>query len=92
MTKQDFLSGKPFRVASNSGYVNYKGASTFFYDGSCMMKQTRSSIDENILYSDYHMNIKTIGDKWFSGFTYVMNKKVQIRLKFEQLVEFRQEA
>lgn len=92
MTKQDFLLGKPFRVASNSGFVNHKGASTFYYDGSCMMKQTRSSIDENILYSDYHMNIKTIGDKWFSGFTYVMNKKVQIRLKFEQLVEFREEA
>ena len=89
MTKAEFVSGKPFRVVSNT---NYKGASTFFYDGECMMKQTRSSIDESPIFSDYHMNIKTVGDKWFSGFTYVMNKKVQIRLKFEQLVEFKEEA
>lgn len=89
MTKAEFVSGKPFRVIERG---SYKGASTFFYDGECMMKQTRSSIDESVLFSDYHMNIKTVGDKWFSGFTYVMNKKIQIRLKFEQLVEFKQEA
>lgn len=89
MTKQDFLSGKPFRV---NGTGDYKGASTFFYDGECMVKQARSSIDESVLFSDYHMNIKTVSDKWFSGFTYVMHKKVQIRLKYEQLVKFKQEA
>lgn len=89
MTKTDFVSGKPFKVIGN---VDYKGASTFFYDGECLMKQSRSSIDESVLFSDYHLNIKTIGDKWFSGFTYVMNKKIQIRLKYEQLVEFQEEA
>jgi len=92
MTKQEFLAGKPFRVASKTGYVGYKGASTFFYDGECIMRQARSSVDERVLYSDYHMNMKTVGDKWFSGFTYVLHKQVQIRLKFEQLVEFKEEA
>lgn len=89
MTKQEFLSGRPFRVA---GSIDYKGASTYFYDGECIMRQARSSEDERVIYSDYHMNIKTVGDKWFSGFTYVLHKQVQIRLKYEQLVEFKEEA
>lgn len=85
MTKEQFLSGVSFKVVSKS---DYKGASTFRYDGECILRETRSSIDEKIMYNAYHLNIKKIGRLGFEGFTYVMNKKVNIKHKFEELVEF----
>ena len=84
MTKQDFLKGKSFRVAG----LTYKGARTYRYDGECILQETRSSIDERLIISDYHLNIEKIGRTNFSGFTFVMEKKVNIKYKFEDLVEF----
>jgi hypothetical protein len=85
MTKEQFLGGTSFKVISN---VNYKGASTFRYDGECLMKETRSSIDEQVIYFAYHLNIKKIGRVGFEGFTYVMNKRVTIKHKFTDLEPF----
>lgn len=85
MTKEQFLSGVSFKVVGKS---DYKGASTFKYDGECILQETRSSIDEKIMYNAYHLNIKKIGRLGFEGFVFVMNKKVNIKHKFEELVEF----
>jgi hypothetical protein len=85
MTKEQFLEGTSFKVISN---VNYKGASTFKYDKECILRETRSSIDEKIMYNAYHLNIKKIGRLGFEGYVYVMNKKVNIKYKFEDLVVF----
>ena len=85
MTKEQFLSGVSFKVISK---VNYKGASTFKYDGECIMRETRSSIDEKVLYDAYHLNVKKIGRVGFEGFVFVMEKKVNVKHKFEELVEF----
>lgn len=88
MTKQDFLSGKSFRVTGPT----YKGARTYKYDGECILQESRSSIDEQVIISDYHLNIKKIGRLNFSGFTFVMEKKVNVKYKFEDLIEFKEEA
>lgn len=88
MTKEQFLNGTSFKVISN---VDYKGASTFKYDGECLMKETRSSIDDQTIYSAYHLNIKKIGRIGFEGFTYVMNKRVNIKYKFTDLISFQPE-
>ncbi len=88
MTKEQFLNGTSFKVISN---VDYKGAQTFKYDGDCLLKETRSSIDEQVIYSAYHLNIKKIGRIGFEGFTYVMNKRVNIKHKFTDLISFQPE-
>jgi hypothetical protein len=84
MTKEQFMNGVPFKVASK---VDYKGASTFKYD-ECIMKQVRSGEDNSILLEDYHLNVKKIGRLGFEGFVFVMNKKVNIKYKFEDLIVF----
>ena len=89
MTQEQFLSGTPFRVIAN---INYKGAVTYKYDGECLMKQSRSSKDERMLFEDYHLNVSKVGKTGFEGFTYVMEKMVKVKYKYTELQEFIEEA
>jgi hypothetical protein len=89
MTREQFLNGTPFRVEG----ITYKGAETYYYDGwGCIMKQSRSSINEEVLFSDHHANVLKIGRVGFTAFSFVMNKKVVVSYKFSDLVEFIEEA
>jgi len=83
MTKEQFLSGVSFKVKG----IDYKGAETFKYD-ECIMKESRSSLDERVLYSGHHANVSKIGRIGFTGFTFIMNKKVIVKYKFEDLIVF----
>ena len=89
MTKQEFLSGMCFTI----GAPTYKGASTYSYQSSdsndgCISKQSRSSLDNRIVLDDYECNILTMGIKSFSGFTYIMGKRVNVKYRFEDLIPF----
>lgn len=86
MTKQQFLSGVQFYVVGKG----YKGASTYSYNenANCMMRQSRSSIDERVVMNEYECNVPKITKTGFIGFTFVMNKKVNIKYRFEDLVAF----
>ena len=88
MTREQFLNGTPFTV----GQFTYKGARTFFYDGTGITGQSRSSLDNRIVFIDYEANVSKVGRLGFKGFTYVMDKKVNLNYKFEDLVEFKEEA
>jgi len=90
MTKEQFLNGTIFTI----GGPSYKGASTYSYNESagCMMRQSRSSINERIVMNEYECNIPKVTKSGFEGFTYVMKKKVVVRYKFSDLVEFKEEA
>jgi hypothetical protein len=90
MTREQFLNGTIFSV----GFSRYKGASTYSYNESagCIMRQSRSSINERIVLNEYECNIPKVTKTSFTGFTYVMKKKVVVRYKFEDLVEFKEEA
>jgi hypothetical protein len=87
MTREQFLNGTPFRVKG----VTYKGAETYYYD-DCIMKQSRSSIDEEVLYKGHHANVIKVGRVGFTAFSFVLNKKVVVKYRFEDLVEFIKEA
>jgi hypothetical protein len=84
MTQDQFLSGTPFTI----GAPTYKGASTYYYQDNTISMQNRSSIDEKVILDTYEANIIKVGTKGFSAFTFVMNKKVVVRYKFEDLVEY----
>ena len=89
MTKEQFLSGAKFYI----GGKNYKGDSTYNFNGAgCISRQSRSSIDERVVLDDYECNIFKMGRVGFEGFTYVMGKKVLVKVRFEDLVEFKEEA
>jgi|LakMenE01Jun11ns_1017448.scaffolds.fasta_scaffold8447873_1 hypothetical protein len=87
MTKEQFLKGVSFKVKG----LTYKGAQTFFYD-ECIMKESRSSVDDEVLFKGHHCNVLKIGRTGFTGFTYVMSKKVVVKYRFEDLVIFEEEA
>ena len=89
MTKEQFLSGTPFRVITCN---HYRGAVTYKYDRECLMKQSRSSIDDRMLFESYHLNVSKIGKSGFDGFTYVMEKLVKVKYKYTELQEFIEEA
>ncbi len=87
MTREQFISGVTFKVQGPT----YKGASTYCYNenaAGCIMRQSRSSIDERIVLNDYECNVLKVGRVWFVGFTYVIGTRVVVRYKFEDLVEF----
>jgi hypothetical protein len=82
MTKEQFLSGAQFYI----GAKKYKGDSTYNYDGGHISRQTRSSIDDKVILDDYECNITEVGKTGFTGCTYVMKKKVVVKLKFKDLI------
>jgi hypothetical protein len=88
MTREQFLSGTIFTV----GRPKYKGASTFYYSEGSIMRQSRSAKDERVILEGYECNVTEIGSKGFKGFTYVMEKLVKLNYRFDDLVEFVQEA
>ena len=90
MTREQFLNGTTFTV----GVPRYKGACTYSlkHNDECITKQSRSSIDERVVLDDYECSVTKIGRVGFTGFTYVMKKKVVVKYRFEDLVEFIKEA
>jgi hypothetical protein len=89
MTKEQFLSGAPFYIKGKS----YKGDSTYTFNGlGSISRQSRSSVDDRVVIDDYECNIFKMGRVGFEGFTFVMGKKVIVKFKFVDLVEFKEEA
>ena len=85
MTKEQFLNGTQFYI----GRKKYKGDSTYsFNEAGSISRQSRSSVDERIVLDDYECNVIKIGRIGFSGFTFVLGKKVVVKYRFEDLVEF----
>lgn len=85
MTKQEFLNGTCFTIKAPK---TSNGESTYKFDEGCITKQSRSSVDGRVILDGYECNILKIGSKGFTGFTYVMGKRVNVKFKFEDLVKF----
>ena len=85
MTKEQFLNGTQFYI----GRKKYKGDSTYsFNKAGSISRQSRSSVDERVVLDDYECNVIKTGRIGFSGFTFVLGKKVVVKYRFEDLVEF----
>ena len=87
MTKEQFISGTPFYINRNA----YKGDCTYYFNtvGS-ISRQSRSSIDERVVLDTYECNIIKIGRTQVTCFAFMLGKKVQVTLKFADLVPFEQ--
>ena len=84
ITKEQFLNGTPFRVKGDG----YKGSPTFYYTDGYLQQQIRSSIDERVMTEGYLCNVNKVGTKAFSGFVFIVTKKVNVKYKFEDLEVF----
>lgn len=88
MTREQFLNGTPFTIGSRK----FKGDSTYNYDRGHISRQIRSAVDGRIVLDDYECNVEKLGRVGFTGITFIMGKKVVVKHRFEDLVEFKQEA
>jgi hypothetical protein len=88
MTKEQFLAGTPFYIKSKK----YAGDSTYYFNSAeSISRQSRSSVDERVVLDDYECNVDKIGRVGFTGFTFVMGKRVIVKLKFSDLISFNPE-
>jgi hypothetical protein len=92
MTKQEFLAGNPFSI----GLKYRKGDSTYYFTPSeitsgSLSKQIRSGVDGRVITDDYHLSVDKIGTKSFAGFVFVMDKRVNIKYRFEDLKAYVEE-
>jgi len=88
MTREQFLNGASFRLVGRT----YKGDWTYRYEGESLVRESRSSVDERVLTYSHHNNVTKVGRVAVEGFTYIFNKKVKVKVRFEDMVEFKEEA
>jgi hypothetical protein len=88
MTREQFLNGASFRPIGRT----YFGDWTYRYEGGAIVRESRSSISQKVLTYSHHNNISKVGRVAVEGFTYVFNKKVKVRVRFEDMIEFKEEA
>jgi hypothetical protein len=74
MTKQEFIEGKTFCFPRFSGRFAYQA----FIQGE-------GGIMVNAGMNLYEANVEKIGSKTFTAFTFVLNKKVTIKARYEDL-------
>jgi len=87
MTKEQFISGTQFYIKRKA----YKGDCTYYCNGvGSISRQSRSSIDERVVLDTYECNIIKIGRTQVTCFAFMLGKKVQVTLKFADLVPFEQ--
>jgi hypothetical protein len=89
MTKQEFLNGTPFTLGTSRG----KGESTYYFipgetSEGCICKQIRSDVDGRAILDDYHLSVDKVGTKAFTGFVFIMNKRINVRYKYEDLTAY----
>ena len=53
MTKEQFTSATPFYI----GGKKYNGDKTYYFDNNCIVKQIRSSEDEQVILESYECNV-----------------------------------
>ena len=87
MTREQFLSGVHFTI----GPRKYKGDSSYNYDGGHIARQIRSSVDQRVVLNDYECNIEKVGRVGFTGIAFVLGKRVVVKHRFADLVQYKQD-
>jgi hypothetical protein len=90
MTKQEFLNGKSFRVnqATRIGQASFRYECNIDNPGETghLRKEIRRESTGEVVLDDYELSITKITDNTFSGQGFVMDKRVNIRYRFDQLI------
>ena len=81
MTREDFIAGVEFEIKGNYFKLDK--------DQRSITKVFRTSDRSRIVMEDYHMNVEMMGRVRFEAYTYVLGKKVERKLRFEDLEVFK---
>ncbi len=87
MTKQEFLSGKTFKFAKGTSSNSFQyGAPPSEGCSGYIQRNILSSCGERTILTDYEANVTKVGSKIFTIFTYIMDKKIQLKYRFDELI------
>ena len=88
MTKQEFLSGKVFKISNSVFSSTYQ----FISNDSNESGDTKGFIQKNIMsgdkvvLTDHEGNVDKIGTKTFEMYTFIMDKKVKLKYRYDELI------
>lgn len=81
MTREDFIAGVEFEIRGNFFKLDR--------DQRSITKVFRTSDRSRVVMEDYHMNIEMIGRVRFECYTYMLGRKVERKIRFEDLEVFK---
>ena len=81
MTREDFIAGVEFEIRGNYFKLDE--------DKRSITKVFRTSDRSRVVMEDYHMNVERIGRVRFECYSYMMGRKVERRIRFEDLEVFK---
>ena len=84
MTKEQFLNGISFYLPDE---MLRDEDTTYKYQEGMILKETRNTKGDVILRR-YEANAENIKTKFTEAYIYVLNKRVAVKLKFEDLIEY----
>ena len=84
MTIEQFLNGTSFYLPNE---ILRDEDTTYKYQEEMILKETRNRKGDVILRR-YEANVGNIKNKFAEAYTYILDKRVAVKLKFEDLVEY----
>ena len=85
MTKEQFLNGVSFYLPNE---MLRDENTTYKYQEEIILKETRNEKGDVILRR-YEANAENIKTKFAEAYTYILDKRVAVKLRFEDLVEYK---
>ena len=84
MTKEQFLNGVSFYLPNELLRDEY---TTYKYQEEMILKESRNRKGD-VIFRRYEANVENIKNKFAEAYTFILNKRVAVKLKFEDLVEY----
>ena len=81
MTREDFIAGVEFEIKCNYFKLDR--------DQRSITKVFRTSDRSRVVMEDYHMNVERIGRVIFETYSYMLGKRVDRKIRFEDLEVFK---
>ena len=83
MTREQFLNGVSFYLPNELLRDEY---TTYKYQEEMILKESRNRKGD-VIFRRYESNAENVKTKFVEAYTYILDKKVTVKLKFEDLKE-----
>lgn len=83
MTREQFLNGVSFYLPNELLRDEY---TTYKYQEEMILKESRNRKGD-VIFRRYEANVENIKNKFAEAYTFILDKRVAVKLKFEDLKE-----
>ena len=82
MTREQFVNGTSFRLPNKV----LRGDNTYSFRDNMIIQEVRTK-KGRVLFTQHEANVDKIGRVGFEAYNYVMDKRVVVKFRFEDLEE-----